>query len=217
MHRRSLNSEPWPLNCAMCRCSSCVGRKSSWDESLPGLVATWVTQDCRHESSERDRAGWKRNAESLASSQSLFWQSGFLCSVFFLHFHLIPAAFSNTPSLLSTPLSSGSLRGVTSHCTLHSSVCHSVLFTQAFHFSDACTQSEEASLWTAESYSTWVWRHAKRGKQRIYSWKRFFFHFYWWNRSKNLLTCCIITFRTAWKPCHYMDNLSLIQTSRIML
>lgn len=113
MHRRSLNSEPWPLNCAMCRCSSCVGRKSSWDESLPGLVATWVTQDCRHESSERDRAGWKRNAESLASSQSLFWQSGFLCSVFFYifilylqpsrtHHHYFPlpcplAAFGGSP------------------------------------------------------------------------------------------------------------------------
>lgn len=45
-----------PLNCAICRCSSCVGRKSSWEEILPGLVATWVTQYCRHASSERDRA-----------------------------------------------------------------------------------------------------------------------------------------------------------------
>lgn len=43
----------------MCRCSSCVGRKSSWAEILPGRVATWVTHDCRHESRERDRAGQK--------------------------------------------------------------------------------------------------------------------------------------------------------------
>lgn len=56
----SLTSKHQPLNCAMCRCSSCVGRKSSWAEILPGRVATWVTQDCWHESSERERARWKR-------------------------------------------------------------------------------------------------------------------------------------------------------------
>lgn len=45
-----------PLNCAMCRCSSCVGRKSSWAEILSGRVATWVTQDWRHASRDRERA-----------------------------------------------------------------------------------------------------------------------------------------------------------------
>lgn len=66
----------------------------------------------------------------------------------------LPAAFSNTPSTLSTPLSSGSRWEATSHCTLHSSVCRRVSFTQAFHFSAACFHSELASSCSAASYRT---------------------------------------------------------------
>lgn len=79
-----LTSKPWPLNCAICRCSSCEGRKSSWEETLPGLVAIWVTQDCRHESRERERAGQKRkivtNLCSLSAERSSF---SFRAFVFF--------------------------------------------------------------------------------------------------------------------------------------
>lgn len=69
---------------------------------------------------------------------------------------LLPAAFSNTPLTLSTPLSSGSRWDATSHCTLHSSVCCRVSFTHAFHLSAACAQLEDASSWTAESYRACV-------------------------------------------------------------
>lgn len=85
----------------------------------------------------------------------------------FLFVFVVPAAFSNTPPTLSTPLSSGSRWEATSHCTLHSSVCRRVSFTHAFHFSAACIQSEEASYWTAESYRTWVWWHVERENNTV--------------------------------------------------
>lgn len=69
---------------------------------------------------------------------------------------LLPAAFSNTPLTLSTPLSSGSRWDATSHCTLHSSVCRRVSFTHAVHLSAACAQLEDASSWTAASYRACV-------------------------------------------------------------
>ena len=85
----SLTSEPWPLNCAICRCSSCEGRKSSWAEILPGLVATSITQDCRHVSSERERAGQKETEWLLCSISAK--RSSFSWSVLFLFFYLQPS------------------------------------------------------------------------------------------------------------------------------
>lgn len=88
-------SKPWPLNCAICRCSSCEGRKSSWAEILPGLVATWVTQDCRHASSERDRARQKTKIVKTGTFCTFSWfkeeKSSFSVVVFFFNFYLQPS------------------------------------------------------------------------------------------------------------------------------
>lgn len=91
---------------------------------------------------------------------------GFLRQVVvFLSFFLLPAAFSNTPLTLSTPLSSGSRWDATSHCTLHSSVSRRVSFTHTFHLSAARAQLEDASSWTAESYRACV--RVRRAKEML--------------------------------------------------
>lgn len=112
--------------------------------------AAWLS-DWRRTAGTRAERGRELSRKRKVVRKETFW-------MLFVTLNLQsgqPAAFSNTPSTLSTPLSSGSRWGATSHCTLHLSICRSVSFKQAFHFSAACTQSEEASCWSAASYRIW--------------------------------------------------------------